>query len=184
MCRRHPLARAAAARSHARGDQGRHGPLLAAADERFADAVGGTREGGTPPRDSRRGERGLGPEELVHRIAFRYMTDALPPVEAIAILSKQEPMRAERAADIQRHGYPAYTTSAGWLGYPDDKISRLCREGLERGWSHFKVKVGRDLADDLRRAALVRREIGPDRKLMLDANQVWDVGEAVAWMCA
>ncbi len=125
---------------------------------------------------------GLSPEELVHCIDFRYMTDALTPVEAIAILSKQEPMRAERAADIQRHGYPAYTTSAGWLGYPDDKISRLCREGLERGWSHFKIKVGRDLADDLRRAALVRREIGPDRKLMLDANQVWDVGEAVAWM--
>jgi len=124
---------------------------------------------------------GLTPEELVHCIDFRYMTDALTPVEALAILSKREPTRAERAADLQRTGYPAYTTSAGWLGYPDDKISRLCREGVERGWSHFKIKVGRDLADDLRRAALVRREIGPNRKLMLDANQVWDVGEAIAW---
>src|SRR5256714_14760709 len=125
---------------------------------------------------------GLSPEELVHCIDFRYMTDALTPVEAVAILSKREPTRAERAAELQRTGYPAYTTSAGWLGYPDDKISRLCREGLKRGWSHFKIKVGRVLADDLRRAALVRREIGPDRKLMLDANQVWDVGEAIAWM--
>src|SRR2546423_6675665 len=110
------------------------------------------------------------------------MTDALTQVEAVAILSNREQTRAGRAAELQRTGYPAYTTSAGWLGYPDDKISRLCREGLKRGWSHFKIKVGRDLADDLRRAALVRAEIGPDKKLMLDANQVWDVNQAIAWM--
>jgi L-fuconate dehydratase len=83
---------------------------------------------------------------------------------------------------MRANGYPAYTTSAGWLGYPDDKIRRLCREGVARGWSHFKIKVGRDLEDDVRRAALVRQEIGPDRKLMVDANQVWDVDQAIAWM--
>jgi L-fuconate dehydratase len=125
---------------------------------------------------------GLSPEELVRCIDFRYLTDALTPDEALALLRRQAPTRAGRESEIRRGGYPAYTTSAGWLGYPDDKIRRLCREGVALGWSHFKIKVGRDLADDVRRAALVRAEIGPDRKLMLDANQVWDVGEAIAWM--
>jgi L-fuconate dehydratase len=81
-----------------------------------------------------------------------------------------------------RDGYPAYTTSAGWLGYPDDKIRQLCRDGVAQGWSHFKIKVGRDRRDDVRRSALVRAEIGPERKLMMDANQVWDVGQAIAWI--
>src|SRR3989442_232303 len=90
--------------------------------------------------------------------------------------------RAQGGGQIRGGGYHAHTTSAGWLGYPDDKIRRLCREGVARGWSHFKIKVGHDLEDDLRRAAIVRGEIGPDRKLMLDANQVWDVGEAIANM--
>jgi L-fuconate dehydratase len=126
--------------------------------------------------------RDMSPEELVRCIDFRYLTDALTPQEALDVLRTHAPTRAAREAEIRRHGYPAYTTSAGWLGYPDDKIRRLCREGVELGWSHFKIKVGRDLADDLRRAALVRQEIGPDRKLMFDANQVWDVGEAIAWM--
>jgi L-fuconate dehydratase len=125
---------------------------------------------------------GLSPEELVRCIDFRYLTDALTPDEALALLRRQAATRGRRESEIRRGGYPAYTTSAGWLGYPDDKIRRLCREGVALGWSHFKIKVGRDLADDLRRAALVRAEIGPDRKLMLDANQVWDVGEAIAWM--
>jgi L-fuconate dehydratase len=125
---------------------------------------------------------GMSPEELVRCIDFRYVTDALTPQEALDLLRTHASTRARRETEIRRGGYPAYTTSAGWLGYPDDKIRRLCREGIERGWSHFKIKVGRDLADDLRRTALVRREIGPDRKLMLDANQVWDVGEAIAWM--
>ena len=83
---------------------------------------------------------------------------------------------------LEDSGYPAYTTSAGWLGYSDEKIRRLCREGIAGGWSHFKIKVGRDLGDDLRRAALIREEIGPDRKLMVDANQVWDVDEAIMSM--
>ena len=125
---------------------------------------------------------GLSPEELVRCIDFRYITDALTPEEALAILRQRAPMRTGREANLRASGYPAYTTSAGWLGYPDDKIRRLCREGVERGWSHFKIKVGRDLQDDVRRAALVRQEIGPDRKLMLDANQVWDVDQAIAWM--
>jgi L-fuconate dehydratase len=124
----------------------------------------------------------MSPEELVRCIDFRYVTDALTPQEALDVLQTNAPTRAARESEIRSRGYPAYTTSAGWLGYPDDKIRRLCREGVTHGWSHFKIKVGRDLADDVRRAALVRQEIGPDRKLMLDANQVWDVGEAIAWM--
>src|SRR6266516_2433130 len=126
--------------------------------------------------------RDMSPEELVRCIDFRYLSDALTPQQALAILRRHEPTRAEREAEIRRRGYPAYTTSAGWLGYPDAQIRRLCHEGVARGWSHFKIKVGRDLQDDLRRAAIVRGEIGPDRKLMLDANQVWDVGEAIASM--
>jgi len=121
-------------------------------------------------------------EELVRCVDFRYLTDALTRQEALEILQQHEPTRAAREAEMRARGYPAYTTSAGWLGYPDEKIRRLCREGVQQGWSHFKIKVGRDLDDDLRRAAIVRAEIGPDRKLMLDANQVWDVGEAIANM--
>jgi L-fuconate dehydratase len=83
---------------------------------------------------------------------------------------------------MRKSGYPAYTTSAGWLGYLDDKIRRLCREGIAEGWTHFKIKVGADLNDDLRRAAIVREEIGSERRLMFDANQRWDVGEAIAAM--
>src|SRR5437667_11710818 len=125
---------------------------------------------------------GFSPEELVRCIDFRYLTDALTRQEALDILRRHEPTRAEREAEMRARGYPAYTTSAGWLGYPDEKIRRLCREGVQQGWSHFKIKVGRDLQDDLRRVGLVRAEIGPDRKLMLDANQVWDVGAAIASM--
>jgi L-fuconate dehydratase len=124
----------------------------------------------------------MSPEELVRCIDFRYITDALTPDEALALLRRQAASRATRERQVLADGYPAYTTSAGWLGYPDDKIRRLCREGMAEGWSHFKIKVGRDLADDVRRAALIREEIGPDRKLMVDANQVWDVNEAIASM--
>jgi L-fuconate dehydratase len=124
----------------------------------------------------------MSPEDLVRCIDFRYITDALTPADAVALLERNVSTRARREAELQRIGYPAYTTSAGWLGYPDDKIRRLCREGLADGWSHFKIKVGRELADDVRRSAIIREEIGPDRKLMMDANQVWDVGEAIASM--
>jgi L-fuconate dehydratase len=124
----------------------------------------------------------MSPEEIVRCVDFRYITDALTPAEAVEMLRRHEPTRDARIAELERDGYPAYTTSAGWLGYSDDKIRRLCREGMEQGWSHFKIKVGRDLADDLRRAAIIRETIGPDRKLMVDANQVWEVGEAIANM--
>jgi L-fuconate dehydratase len=122
------------------------------------------------------------PEALVGCIDFRYITDALTPADALAILERNAPSRAAREAEMRRDGYPAYTTSAGWLGYSDETIRNLCRDGITHGWSHFKIKVGRDLEDDLRRAAIIREEIGPHRKLMLDANQIWDVNEAITNM--
>ena len=119
------------------------------------------------------------PEQVVSCIDFRYITDALTPGEALEILRRNAGTRAEREAEMLRDGYPAYTTSTGWLGYSDEKVRRLCREALAEGWTHFKIKVGRSLADDIRRSQIIRDEIGPDRKLMMDANQVWDVGEAI-----
>lgn len=124
----------------------------------------------------------MSPEELVACVDFRYITDAITPDEALELLRALEPTKAAREAEILEQGYPAYTTSAGWLGYSDEKIRQLCREGIAGGWSHFKIKVGRDLEDDIRRAAIIREEIGPERKLMMDANQVWEVGEAIASM--
>ena len=124
----------------------------------------------------------MSPEEIVRCVDFRYITDALTPDEALEILRRQAPTRVQRERELQENGYSAYTTSAGWLGYSDEKIRRLCREGMAEGWSHFKIKVGRDLADDVRRAGLIRDEIGPERKLMVDANQVWEVNEAIASM--
>jgi L-fuconate dehydratase len=124
----------------------------------------------------------MSPEALVRCIDFRYITDALTPAEALDILRRSAPSRARREAELRLDGFPAYTTSAGWLGYSDDKIRHLCREGVSQGWSHFKIKVGRNLADDVRRCTIIREEIGPDRRLMLDANQVWDVDEAIANM--
>jgi L-fuconate dehydratase len=122
------------------------------------------------------------PEQLVACIDFRYITDALTPDDALELLNRQAPTRDERIAELERDGYPAYTTSAGWLGYPDDKLRDLCRRYLADGWSMFKIKVGRDLDDDVRRCRIIREEIGPDRRLMMDANQVWDVDQAIDWM--
>ena len=124
----------------------------------------------------------MSPEEIVGCIDFRHITDALTPGEAFEILQRHASTRAVREAELRRDGYPAYTTSAGWLGYPDDKIRQLCRDGVAAGWTHFKIKVGRDRRDDVTRAALVRAEIGANRRLMMDANQVWDVGEAIDWI--
>jgi L-fuconate dehydratase len=124
----------------------------------------------------------LTPEEFVSLIDFRYISDALTPEQALALLRRNEAGKRERMAELEARGYPAYTTSAGWLGYPDEKIRRLCREGVAAGWNHFKIKVGADLADDMRRMAIVREEIGPQRKLMVDANQRWDVPQAIDWM--
>ncbi|MFL5606655.1 MAG: L-fuconate dehydratase [Gemmatimonadaceae bacterium] len=126
----------------------------------------------------------MSPDEIVRCVDFRYITDAITPADALAMLRRNAPTRRVREAELRRTGYPAYTTSAGWLGYSDEKIRRLCREGMAAGWSHFKIKVGRDLTDDVRRASIIRDEIGPDRKLMMDANQVWEVDEAIASMRA
>jgi len=120
------------------------------------------------------------PEELVAAIDFRYISDALTADEALAILKGMAPTRAAREADILRSGYPAYTTSAGWLGYSDEKLRALCREAVAAGWTHVKMKVGQRIEDDVRRARIVREEIGPERRLMMDANQVWEVGDAIA----
>ena len=120
------------------------------------------------------------PEQLVSCIDFRHITDALTPREALAILEKQAGTKAEREAELLRTGYPAYTTSVGWLGYSDEKIHDLCRKALDEGWTHFKVKVGGRPEDDLRRVSAVRAAIGPDHKLMIDSNQRWDVDEAIA----
>jgi L-fuconate dehydratase len=124
----------------------------------------------------------MSPAEIVRCVDFRHITDALTPDEALAILQRQAPTRARRGAEMQAQGYPAYTTSAGWLGYADDKLRRLCREGVAKGWTHFKQKVGGSLEDDLRRARIIREEIGPARRLMMDANQVWEVDQAIANM--
>ena len=120
----------------------------------------------------------MSPEEIVRCIDFRYITDALTPDDALGILRENASTRSQRIAEMERDGYPAYTTSAGWLGYTDDHLRELCRTALAEGWTHFKIKVGADLDDDIRRSTIIREEIG-DRKLMMDANQRWDVGEAI-----
>ncbi|HSY03708.1 MAG TPA: enolase C-terminal domain-like protein [Acidobacteriaceae bacterium] len=119
-------------------------------------------------------------EQLVSTIDFRYITDALQPEEALEMLQERGRGLAERLETLKRDGYPAYTTSVGWFGYSDAKIERLAHEALAEGWTHFKLKVGGDAAEDLRRARLVREKIGPNAKLMVDANQKWDVEEAIA----
>lgn len=124
----------------------------------------------------------MSPAQLVSCIDFRYITDALTPEEARRLLEAQADTKAGRLATLRESGFPAYTTSAGWLGYSDEKLRRLCREAIAEGWTHLKIKVGRDLADDIRRCAIIREEIGWERKLMMDANQVWEVPQAIAWM--
>lgn len=124
----------------------------------------------------------MSPEQLVRCLDFRFVTDALTPEEAIALLRRQEAGKAAREAEMKRDGYPGYTTSAGWLGYSDDKVRRLAREALAEGWTHFKQKIGGNLDEDARRAALLREEIGRENVLMMDANQVWEVDETVSKM--
>jgi len=122
------------------------------------------------------------PEELVRCLDFRFVSDALTPGEALAILKRNESGKAQREAHMREAGYPGYTTSAGWLGYSEDKMRHLAREALAEGWEHFKQKVGGDLTEDRRRAQILREEIGWQRTLMMDANQMWDVDEAIANM--
>jgi L-fuconate dehydratase len=122
------------------------------------------------------------PEQLVDIIDFRYLTDAITPDEALAIFRKAEAGKAERIATLKAEGYQCYTTSAGWLGYSNEKLTRLATEAVEQGFKHIKMKVGRDLDDDIRRLEIVRSIMGPDRFLMIDANQVWEVGQAIDWV--
>lgn len=122
------------------------------------------------------------PEQLVACIDFRYLTDALTPDEALALLRRHAATRGERVAEMLQTGYPAYTTAAGWSGYTDERMRLLCRQGLADGWTRFKLKVGLGLEEDRRRARIMREEIGPDATLMMDANQVWDVGTAIEQM--
>jgi L-fuconate dehydratase len=119
------------------------------------------------------------PEQVVRAIDFTYITDAITRDEALDFLKQRASCKDTRLQHLQQKGYPAYITSVGWIGFSDDKIRRLCREALAQGWTHFKLKVGGDPADDLRRARLVRAEIGSGNKLMMDANQKWDVVEAI-----
>ena len=124
----------------------------------------------------------MSPQEMVRCIDFRYLTDCITPEEALALLTAQQPGKEERIRQLEQHGYPCYTTSAGWLGYDDDKLRRLCQQAVNAGFSHIKLKVGRDLEDDIRRVRIAREVLGPDRQLMIDANQVWEVNDAIDWV--
>ena len=124
----------------------------------------------------------LTPEELVACVDFRHIEDVLTPKQAVEMLRELEDGKPEREAHLRREGFPAYTTTAGWLGYDEDKLRRLCREAIDQGFDHLKLKVGQDLDDDRRRATIMREEIGPDRAMMMDANQVWETDEAIRWM--
>ena len=124
----------------------------------------------------------MSPEEIVRAIDFRYLTDCITPEEALALLRAKEAGKAERIATLRAEGYPCYTTSAGWLGYSDEKLVRLVREAVGQGYRHIKLKVGRDLDEDLRRVRLAREAMGPGVQLMIDANQNWEVGQAIEWV--
>jgi L-fuconate dehydratase len=126
----------------------------------------------------------LTPQQLVDCIDFMWITDALTPQEALALLQGKESGKAAREAEMRDKGFPAYTTSAGWLGYSDEKVRRLCEEAVAAGWTHIKMKVGKDLDQNVRRAALIREILGPQGTLMMDANQCWDVPEAIEHMKA
>jgi L-fuconate dehydratase len=119
------------------------------------------------------------PEQLVSCLDFTYVTDVITREEVLEILKEKELTKALRVDYLLENGFPAYTTSAGWLGYSDEKIRNLCREAVQTGWTHIKMKVGSDIDDDIRRASLIRDVIGYDIKLMMDANQKWDVNEAI-----
>ncbi|QRM46467.1 L-fuconate dehydratase [Rhizobium sp. BG4] len=124
----------------------------------------------------------LSAEEIADIVDYRYLTDVLTRDEAVAILKKAETGKADRIATLKAEGYACYTTSAGWLGYDDEKLRRLCQEAIDAGFNHVKMKVGRDLEDDIRRLRIAREVMGPDRYLMIDANQVWEVPQAIDWV--
>ena len=122
------------------------------------------------------------PEQIVSCVDFRYITDAVTPTQALELMSKIADRRAERIEQLHDVGYPSYTTSAGWLGYSDEALREKCQDLKQRGWSHFKIKVGRDIEDDIRRCRVLRQEMGDDAYMMMDANQVWDVPQAIEWI--
>lgn len=124
----------------------------------------------------------MSPEDFVACLDLRYVTDVLTHEEALAIVRANEVNKSERIAYLEEHGYPSYTTSAGWLGYSDEKLARLCQEAVDAGFTHLKLKVGQNLEDDVRRCSIAREVIGDDIKLMIDANQVWEVDEAISWV--
>jgi L-fuconate dehydratase len=126
----------------------------------------------------------LSPEQLVAQIDFRYLRDALTEDEALDLLRSSAAGRADRERLLLAEGYPAYTTTPGWLGYDDDKLARLCREAVESGYRLIKLKVGGDLTDDVRRMGIARRVVGPDIRIAVDANQIWGVPDAIGWMRA
>ena len=126
----------------------------------------------------------LSPEEIVSLVDFRYLTDALTPEEALDILRRAEAGKEERIAQLKRDGYPAYTTSPGWLGYSDEKLERLCLEAVADGFTQIKLKVGGSLEDDIRRLAIARKTVGEGFPIAIDANQRWDVGPAIEWVTA
>ena len=121
-------------------------------------------------------------EEIVKLIDFRYLTDAITPDEAMDILIRNEDKKTERIKKLKAEGYPCYTTSAGWLGYSDEKLRRLCKEAKDAGFTHTKFKVGRSLDDDIRRLSIAREVLGDEINIMIDANQVWEVGQAIDWV--
>ncbi|MFM8484570.1 MAG: enolase C-terminal domain-like protein [Actinomycetota bacterium] len=123
----------------------------------------------------------LEPAQFVDCIDFRYIRDEVDEVRALEMLTLRRPGRDDRLAELRHNGYPAYITSAGWLGYPEDEVRRLCREAMVAGWKSFKTKVGIDVSSDRRRCEVMREEIGDQRQLMADANQVWDVRQAINW---
>ncbi len=126
----------------------------------------------------------LSPEELVSLVDFRYLTDAITPEDALAILRAAEAGREERIERLLAQGYPAYTTTPGWLGYSDEKLARLCREAVAAGFPQVKLKVGADRADDIRRFRIAREVLGADYPIAMDANQRWGVQEAIDWVGA
>lgn len=121
----------------------------------------------------------MSPADVVKLIDFRYLGDCIGPAEAVDLLEARAVGKAERLVELEANGFPCYTTSAGWLGYPDSKLRERCELAVAQGFDYLKLKVGHWLDDDIRRLTIAREVIGPDRKLMIDANQVWEVGEAI-----
>ena len=195
----------AASRGPGRGDDGRgHGRGLPPAHLRLAAAVARPGEGRRPPVAGRRDERGRGtwspgsPDKPLWRLLVDMSPEQLVDIAGPALpVRRADPGRGAghparqgahqgrpRSPSSTATGYPAYTTSAGWLGYGDDKLRRLCQEAVDAGYGYVKLKVGANLDDDIRRCAIAREILGPDRNLMIDANQVWDVGQAIEWVKA